>query len=186
MASPVRHPISEPWRSGAASLRTPLNPARNTPGSILTGKSTGGPSEPSAGGPRRIFERDRVRTMNTARRHLLSGLKLFLAAAIVWTCSNAMAADGYVPFPGEKTTWHEGFDRYDFVMDDATGAMTPIKAPTSEVASFGVDETPKDGKRRCVVVSPTKAALGNPWSWRSCYWNHQPQAEVELLRRGFH
>ena len=25
----------------------------------------------------------------------------------------------YVPFDGEKTTWHDGFDRYDFVMDEA-------------------------------------------------------------------
>ena len=44
----------------------------------------------------------------------------------------------------------------------------------------------KDGKRRCVVVVPKKAAPGNPWSWRACYWNHEPQTEVELLRRGFH
>ena len=28
--------------------------------------------------------------------------------------------------------------------------------------------------------------LGNPWSWRGCYWDHQPQTEVELLKRGFH
>jgi hypothetical protein len=25
-----------------------------------------------------------------------------------------------------------------------------------------------------------------PWSWQGCYWDHEPQAEVELLRRGFH
>ena len=53
--------------------------------------------------------------MNSSRRHFRSGLKLFFAAAIVWTSSNATAADGYVPFGGEKTTWHEGFDRYDFM-----------------------------------------------------------------------
>ena len=93
----------------------------------------------------------------------MNGLKkLFVTAAIVWASSNAMAADVYVPFEGEKTTWHEGFDRYDFRMDDATGAITPIKAPTSEVTSFGIDETLKDGKRRCVVVVPKKAAPGNP------------------------
>src|SRR2546426_965479 len=81
---------------------------------------------------------ERVRTMNSSRRYFRSGLKSFFAAAIVWTCSNAMAADVYVPFEGEKTTWHEGFDRYDFIMDDATGAITPIKAPTSEVTSFEI------------------------------------------------
>jgi hypothetical protein len=53
--------------------------------------------------------------MNSSRRHFRSGLKLFFAAAIVWTSSNATAADEYVPFAGEKTTWHEGFDRYDFM-----------------------------------------------------------------------
>ena len=62
--------------------------------------------------------------MNNSRRHSRSGLKLFFAAAIVWASSNATAADGYVPFEGEKTTWYEGFDRYDFIMDDATGAIT--------------------------------------------------------------
>jgi hypothetical protein len=97
-----------------------------------------------------------------------------------------MAADPYVPFAGEKTTWHEGFDRYDFIMDDATGAITPMTAPASEVTSFGIDVSIKGGKRRCVVVVPKKAAPGNPWSWQGCYWNHQPQTEVELLRRGFH
>ncbi len=27
--------------------------------------------------------------------------------------SVARAADTYIPFEGEKTTWHDGFDRYD-------------------------------------------------------------------------
>ena len=97
-----------------------------------------------------------------------------------------MAADAHVPFQGEKTTWHEGFGRYDFIMDDATGAITPMTAPANEVTSFGIDETVIGGKRRDVVVVPRKAAPGNPWSWKGCYWNHQPQTEVELLRRGFH
>src|SRR6266849_10972530 len=84
-------------------------------------------------------EGERVRTMNSSRRHFRSGLKLFFAAAIVWTSSNATAAEVYVPFEGEKTTWHEGFDRYDFIMDDATGAITPMTAPATEVTSFGID-----------------------------------------------
>jgi pimeloyl-ACP methyl ester carboxylesterase len=36
------------------------------------------------------------------------------------------------------------------------------------------------------VVVPKAAAAGNPWSWRGCYWDHQPQSEIELLKRGFH
>src|SRR5579862_5317570 len=104
--------------------------------------------------------------MNNSRGHFRPGLKLFFAVAIVWTSSNVTAADVYVPFEGEKATWHEGFDRYDFIMDDATGAITPMTAPASEVTSFGIDESVKDGKRRCVVIVPKKAAPGNPWSWR--------------------
>ena len=98
---------------------------------------------------------------------------------------SARAADAYVSFDGEKITWH-GFDRYDFIMDDATGEITAFKAPANEATSFGVDVTLKDGKRRAIVVVPRNAAPGNPWSWQACHWNHQPQTEVELLRRGFH
>ena len=36
------------------------------------------------------------------------------------------------------------------------------------------------------MVVPKQAAPGNPWTWRGCYWDHEPQTEVELLRRGFH
>ena len=74
-------------------------------------------------------------------------------------------------FEGQKTAWH-GFVRYDYMMDDATGAITP--------ASPGV------AGRRCIVVVPKEPAAGNPWSWRGCYWDHEPQTEVELLNRGFH
>lgn len=124
--------------------------------------------------------------MNTfTSRNLRLGLKVLFLGIILWAAKRTMAAEQYVPFDGEKTTWH-GFDRYDFVMDDATGAILPIKAPEKEVASDGIDATLKDGKRRCVVIVPKKAAAGYPWSWRGCYWNHQPQTEVELLNRGFH
>ena len=120
-----------------------------------------------------------VRIMN-------SGLKLFFAAR---------PSFGLPATPRQRTCTSPSkarkplgtrFDRYDFIMDDATGAITPMTAPASEVTSFGIDVTLKDGKRRGVVVVPKKAAPGNPWSWQACYWNHQPQTEVELLRRGFH
>ncbi|MGC1462540.1 MAG: twin-arginine translocation signal domain-containing protein [Terracidiphilus sp.] len=86
-------------------------------------------------------------------------------------------------FQGDKIDWH-GFDRYDFVMDMQTLAITPFKALAGEESgSLG---TSAQGQLRCVVVVPRQAAPGNPWSWRGVYWNHQPQAEVELLKRGFH
>jgi pimeloyl-ACP methyl ester carboxylesterase len=93
------------------------------------------------------------------------------------------AHQGMLAFHGEKIDWH-GFDRYDFVMDMQTLAITPFKAPADE-ESGNLGDSDK-GELRCVVVVPKQAAPGNPWCWRGVYWNHQPQAEVELLKRGFH
>ena len=76
--------------------------------------------------------------MSSSRREFIETSAMVCAAAILST-SEANAADGYVPFQSEKTTWHEGFERYDFTMDDATGAITPMTAPASEVTSFGGD-----------------------------------------------
>jgi pimeloyl-ACP methyl ester carboxylesterase len=105
-----------------------------------------------------------------------------LVAAILWTPKIIMAADPAMAFEGDKTDWH-GFDRYDFIMDDATFALTPIKATPEE--GTGV-KAPEKGQRRCIVVVPKQVAPGNPWSWQACYWDHMPQAEIELLKRGFH
>ncbi len=108
------------------------------------------------------------------RSYLRRGLGAAAVLAILLTSQALLAADaaeGYVPFDAAKTTWH-GFDRYNYVMDDATGAVKP--------AAQGATG------RQCIVVVPKKAAPGYPWSWRACYWDHRPQAEIELLRRGFH
>jgi pimeloyl-ACP methyl ester carboxylesterase len=88
----------------------------------------------------------------------------------------------YVPFEGDHTSWH-GFDRYDFLLDEQTLAIAPFTAAPDEGNAIKGDVK---GQRRCVVVVPTRPAPESPWSWQGCYWDHQPQAEVELLRRGFH
>jgi pimeloyl-ACP methyl ester carboxylesterase len=108
---------------------------------------------------------------------------VFFIAATCLTFGSARADDAYKPFDGEKSTWHDGFARYDFVMDGATLAITPFHRPANE--NFGIGAAP-DGGRRCVVICPETPAAGNPWSWRGCYWDHQPQTEIELLKRGFH
>src|SRR5260370_6945176 len=101
--------------------------------------------------------------MNSSmKRRLRLGLVIFFVAAIFWSTNRTVAADGHTPFAGEKTTWHGGFDRYDFIMDDATGAITPMKAPEKEAASYGIDVTLKDGKRQCVRVLHHKAAQRHP------------------------
>jgi hypothetical protein len=112
----------------------------------------------------------------------LGWVAIFLAT-LPESANGALAADAYTPFDGEKTAWHDGFARYDFVLDEQTLAITPFKVSAGE--GFGVS-SPASGQRRCIVVVPKRAAPGNPWSWRGCYWDHQPQTEVELLRRGFH
>src|SRR5260370_40398613 len=102
--------------------------------------------------------------MNSSiRRPLRLGLGLLFVTALFWTARRPMAAEGHPPFEGEKTTWHGGFDRYDFIMDDATGAITPMQAPEKEVTSYGIDSTLKERKRRCNVVTPKSAAPGYPW-----------------------
>jgi len=107
----------------------------------------------------------------------------FVLAAIFSNSAVAFAAETYLHFEGEKSSWHDGFDRFDLVMDEETLAIKPFKAPEGE--KYGVKD-PAKGQRRCVVIVPKQAAPGRPWSWRGCYWDHQPQTEVELLRRGFH
>ncbi len=111
------------------------------------------------------------------------GLATLLVATTLWHPVVSRAADGLIPFEGEKSAWHDGFDRYDYVMDDESLAITPFKRGEGE--GFGV-KAPEKGKRRCIVIVPKQAASGNPWSWQGCYWDHEPQAEVELLSRGFH
>lgn len=60
-------------------------------------------------------------------------------------------------FHGIKTEWF-GYDRYDFTMEDCP----------------------------CIIVSPKKAAKGRPWIWRGLFFGHEPQADLELLEKGFH
>lgn len=105
----------------------------------------------------------------------------FILSALLLSALFAKSAD-YTVFDGDKTDWH-GFERLDYVLDEATFAITPFKVPANE--KNGVNAPPK-GQRRCIVVVPKNRAAGNPWSWQACYWNHEPQTEVELLRRGFH
>ncbi|MGE5609742.1 MAG: alpha/beta fold hydrolase [Bacillota bacterium] len=109
-----------------------------------------------------------------SRRECL-GLAGAVAASVLWGPNSTLAAEAYTPFEGVKTAWH-GFDRYDFLMDEQTLAVKPSDGTSGDVK----------GQRRCIVVTPRQVAPGNPWSWRGCYWDHQPQAEIELLKRGFH
>src|SRR5258708_4454868 len=94
-------------------------------------------------------------------------------ATLDYHSQRSVAADAPAAFTGEKTAGH-GFARYDFLMDEATFVLKPIKAAPEE--KNGVSgQVP--GQLRCVVVGPKEAAPGMPWSWQGYYFDHEPQAE---------
>ena len=95
---------------------------------------------------------------------------------------NGKDAEINASFTGEKTSWH-GFGRFDFLMDSAALTVKPLKAFPKEGTGI---ERQVEGQLRCVVVVPKEAAPGKPWSWRGRYFDHEPQAEIELLKRGFY
>jgi hypothetical protein len=78
-----------------------------------------------------------------------AGVLIFIACTVCILGIAPVAAQNS-PFGTEKTSWH-GFDRYDFVMDEQTLEITPIKAPEGEKNSVGA---PAKGQRRCIVVVP--------------------------------
>ena len=67
------------------------------------------------------------------------------------------SADGPAPFPGVESRW-EGFVRHDFHVDGA----------------------------KAIVVEPKQPLPGRPWAWRGEFFGAFPNADIELLRRGWH
>lgn len=61
------------------------------------------------------------------------------------------------PFPGKVSQWN-GFTRHDFQVDNVN----------------------------VIVVEPEKALPGRPWAWRGEFFGAFPNADVELLKRGWH
>jgi pimeloyl-ACP methyl ester carboxylesterase len=61
------------------------------------------------------------------------------------------------PFPGRRSEWY-GFDRYDFEFNG----------------------------RPAIVVVPPEPLPGRPWAWRGEFFGAFANADVELVRRGFH
>jgi pimeloyl-ACP methyl ester carboxylesterase len=57
----------------------------------------------------------------------------------------------------KKSVWN-GYERLDFVVDG----------------------------RNCLVVKPKEAAPGNPWTWRTEFFGHEPQGDIALLGKGYH
>ena len=51
--------------------------------------------------------------------------------------ARAAADDLYRPFEGEKSSWHDGFDRYDYLMDEATFEIQPFCAARKSIRHQG-------------------------------------------------
>ncbi len=58
----------------------------------------------------------------------------------------------------ERTTTWNGFARIDYVREG----------------------------RQCLIIQPEKAAEGRPWIWRTEFFGHFANADLELLRQGWH
>jgi pimeloyl-ACP methyl ester carboxylesterase len=67
------------------------------------------------------------------------------------------SAEAPKPFPGVESRW-EGFARHDFRVDGA----------------------------KAVVVEPNKSLPGRPWAWRGEFFGAFPNADIELLKTGWH
>jgi pimeloyl-ACP methyl ester carboxylesterase len=77
-------------------------------------------------------------------------------AACVFTAAPLVAAEAAPPPAARRSTWN-GFSRIDFTLVD----------------------------RPCVLVLPASPAPGNPWIWRTEFFEHEPQADLALLGRGW-
>lgn len=108
-------------------------------------------------------------------------MRTFWAVVFALTLSSIASGEPQ-RFSGDKTSWH-GFDRYDFLIDETDLSIKPHLAAADEGDAV---RTQVQGHYRCVVVVPNEPAAGNPWSWQGYYWDHEPQTEIELLKRGFH
>lgn len=81
----------------------------------------------------------------------------FSMLAVLAVLTNITMADELKPFSGVKSSYH-GFDRYDFEVDG----------------------------RKCLVVAPQAPAKGHPWIWRAEFFDHRPEIDLALVKKGFH
>lgn len=95
--------------------------------------------------------------MTQTARFLARSLTLAISCGLTFCIASVGVAQVKSEFSGKQSMWHS-FVRYDFKVDG----------------------------RACIVVAPEKAAEGNPWIWRARFFGHEPQADIEMLRRGYH
>src|SRR5579862_3748527 len=80
------------------------------------------------------------------------GFSVCRSVAIIHAAEPAASAQSSpAAFDGGKSTWHDGFVRYDFTMDDETLAITPFTRPEKE--GFGVGAPAPWSFRRAVRIT---------------------------------
>ena len=85
-------------------------------------------------------------------------MKSLFTMTLIFVLASVVAyADEPRPFPGAISRWN-GFMRHDFRVDGAA----------------------------VIVVEPEKALPGRPWAWRGEFFGAFPNADIELLRHGWH
>lgn len=97
-----------------------------------------------------------------AAERSLSGMKtLRLGLGLLASTTAIFAAPAPAPAaqeqPARRSVWN-GYERIDFTL----------------------------AGRACVLVLPKTAAERKPWIWRTEFFDHQPQADLALLARGWH
>ena len=68
---------------------------------------------------------------------------------------------------------------------DRKPVASELKKARRSFGGFEQYEFKLDG-HRCIIVKPATAARGKPWIWRARFFGHQPQADIALLKKGFH
>jgi pimeloyl-ACP methyl ester carboxylesterase len=81
---------------------------------------------------------------------------LVVAVVLVSMVSPALGAEPK-PFPGKTSQWN-GFTKYDFQVDGAD----------------------------VIVVAPEQPLAGRPWAWRGEFFGAFANADVELVKKGWH
>src|SRR5947208_14600838 len=81
---------------------------------------------------------------------------LLLVLSVIAACPSARA-DEPKPFPGKSSRW-EGFARHDFRVDGAD----------------------------VIVVEPVRPLPGRPWAWRGEFFGAFPNADIALVKAGWH
>jgi pimeloyl-ACP methyl ester carboxylesterase len=84
-------------------------------------------------------------------------MSILCAIASVILLTTTASADERKPFPGVGSQWN-GFQRHDFPVD-------------------GVN---------VIVVEPAEPLPGRPWAWRGEFFGAFPNADIELLKAGWH